>query len=128
MTTEPARPLPGLPAPAEEPVALTQIEVATLRVQAAVEMFCEALLAERPDLPPADGAGAVGEVVGKTLAALMHPGAARLGLLVAFEQSHEEPMSFIRINGAKEALTQLADKRRRRDRTTASGLIIPGKD
>lgn len=126
--TEPTTPLPGLPQPPEEPRELTDIEVCTLNLQAAIVDLCAAALKENPDMNPADGAGNIGTIVGRSLAALMPPQAARLGLLVAFEQAHASPMTFIDINHAKEALTRLADRRRRADRQTASGIIIPGKE
>ena len=129
MTETPASPLPGLPQAEPEPSReLTDLEVCSLNLMAAVVELCGSALRENPGLNPADAAGNIGGIVGKALATLMPPQAARLGILVAFEGLHEEPMNFISINHAKEALTKLADRRRRLERTTASGLIIPGKD
>lgn len=125
MTDAPT-PLPGLPEP--EPRELTQGEICTLNLQVSVTQFCAQLLADNPGINQADAAGIVGEIIGKQLLQHMPPGAARLGLLVAFEQTHEEPMNWIDVNHAKEALTKLGDRRRRRDRRTKGGLIIPGKD
>jgi len=122
MTTEP---LPGLPQPA--PAELTQMEIVTLNLQVSLDQFAQQLLVDRPGMNPADAAGALGEIFGKHLATMMSPGAVRVGLLVAFEQSHEEPMNFIRINQAKEALTKLAERRRNRDKITAGGIILPGQ-
>lgn len=124
MTTDP---LPGLPEPAAEPRELSQTEIVTLNLQVSINQLCAQLREENPDINQADAAGIVGEIVARQLGTIMAPGAARLGLLVAFEQTHEEPMSFIRINQAKEALTKLADRRRARDKRTDGGIIIPGK-
>jgi hypothetical protein len=118
--------LPGLPQP--EPREMTQAEVCVVNLQASIIQLCSQAIEENPDLNPADGAAEIGSIVGRTLATLMPPGAARLGLLVAFERSHGEPMNFIRVNQAKEALTQLADRRRKAEAVSAGGIIIPGKD
>jgi hypothetical protein len=126
--TDTPEPLPGLPTPAEEPRELTQAEVVTLNLQVSINQLCAQLQQDSPGINQADAAGIVGEIVAKQLGTIMAPGAARLGLLVAFEQTHEEPMNFIRINQAKDALTKLADRRRVRDRKTEGGIIIPGKD
>lgn len=125
MTDTPA--LPGLPEPSPEPVELTDLEICTVNLQVSVQQLCAAMLEKNPDTNPADGAAAIGEIIGKTMVTLMHPAAARLGLLVAFEQSHDEPMNFVRVNEAKHALTRLAERRRKRDKTTAGGIILPGK-
>ena len=125
--TEPVT-LPGLPEPRQDGEPLTNLEVCTLNLQAAIAEICGAAIAENPGLNPADAAGNVGSIVGKSLLALMPPGAARLGLLVAFEQTHDNAMTFIDINHAKAALEKLADRRRRTDKTSAGGVILPGKD
>lgn len=118
--------LPGLPQP--EPRELTQAEIVTLNLQVSINQFCAQLQIDQPGINQADAAGVVGEIVGRQLLTIMAPGAARLGLLVAFEQTHEKPMDFVRVLQAKEALTKLADRRRARDTRTAGGIIIPGKD
>lgn len=127
MTSEPVT-LPGLPEPPQEPRDLTNVEICTLNLQAAVAELCGAAIGENPDLNPADAAGNVGAIVGASLLAIMSPQAARLGILVAFERMHDEAMNFIDINHAKEALTQLAERRRKSDKVTKGGVIIPGKD
>jgi len=121
-------PLPGLPQPAPVERELTDREVCILNLQASIVQLCQSALMEDADLSPADAAGNIGNIVGKTLAGLMSPQAARLGVLVAFEELHAQPMSFIDINHAKDALQRLADRRRRADRKTAGGIIIPGNN
>lgn len=128
MTNDPAAPLPGLPQPEPEKRDLSDREVCVLNLQLAVVQLCQSALTEDPTLNPADGAGNVGTIVGMSLVGLMPPQAARLGVLVAFEAMHEKPMTVFDINRAKKALEALADRRRRADRRTAGGVIIPGKD
>lgn len=130
MTTapEPTDPLPGLPETPKEERPLTDLEVCTLNLQASVVDLCASALRADTGVSPADVAGNIGSIIGQSLLALMDPRAARLGVLVAFEGMHAEPMTFIDINHAKQALEKLSDRRRRADKTTAGGIIIPGKD
>jgi hypothetical protein len=120
--------LPGLPSQPQEPRQLNDLEVCTLNLQVSITQIAQAITTANPNMSPEDGAAAIGEIVAKSLANIMHPGAAQLGLLVAFEQLHEAPMTFIDCENAKQALSQLAARRRKRDKITKGGVIIPGKD
>lgn len=125
MTTEP---VPGLPKAPTEPRKLTDLEVCTLNLQVSIDQIAQAITVQHPNMSPEDGAAAIGEIVAKSIAQVMHPGAAQLGLLVAFEQLHDEPMNFVQCEHAKQALSGLAARRRKRDKITKGGVIIPGKD
>lgn len=120
--------LPGLPQQPQEPRQLTDLEVCTLNLQVSIGQIADAITVAHPNMSPEDGAAAIGEIVAKSLAKVMHPGAAQLGLLVAFEQLHDDPMNFLDCENAKQALSQLAARRRKRDKITKGGVILPGKE
>jgi hypothetical protein len=53
------------------------------------------------------------------------PPMVRSAMLLAFEQRHPQPMSFIDINKAKQAMVAMAAARRQAD-AASSGIIVPG--
>lgn len=123
--------LPGLPQPAPAPdpqPERTPLQMAQVDLDAAVIELVMHARKERPEYGPAEVVMQTVLTVVDTLAQLAPPVAIRTGLLSAFEETHQQPMTFIDIGRAKKALELMADKRRKAEQTTAGGIILPGKE
>ncbi len=121
--------LPGLPSAPPLPAdPLTPLDNAMADLSAAVIEVVMHARAETPNVGPADTVSLIVEAVADAVRPLMGANQLRTGLLSAFERSHTEPMSFIDVARTKKALELMADRRRSEIKTTASGLILPGKE
>lgn len=112
-------PNPAAPANDDDKLKLLSKELAVhiLRI-------IDELRAQDPTIAAAGAAGEIITATTKTLEAYMGTGAVRMAMLIAFEQTHASPMSFVDINHMKQAMVKIAAARREAE-GKGPGLILP---
>lgn len=83
-----------------------------------------ALMEQLNGTAPMVAAAKMLHVMAQVLQEAMGRGAVRMALLMTFEKTHDEPMSFIQRKDAKDTLDQIVQMRRKVE--GGSGLILPG--
>lgn len=83
-----------------------------------------ALMEQLSGTPPVVAAAKMVQVLSEVLQKAMGRGAVRVALLMTYEKTFGEPMSFVERKQAKDTLDQIVQARRKVE--GGSGLILPG--